>query len=127
MTAVKTAVRGKVMKFCPDCGTRLLLIQKADNNKTYPFLVCSKCNYQRRATSDEITLSKTVGQSKTEQIAVINRKHANLRTMPTTKVQCTKCNNKEAFWWFVQTRGSDESPTQFFRCTKCSYTWREMA
>jgi DNA-directed RNA polymerase subunit M/transcription elongation factor TFIIS len=25
----------------------------------------------------------------------------------------------------VQTRGSDESSTQFLRCTKCSYTFRE--
>jgi DNA-directed RNA polymerase subunit M/transcription elongation factor TFIIS len=25
----------------------------------------------------------------------------------------------------VQTRGADESSTQFLRCTKCNYTFRE--
>jgi DNA-directed RNA polymerase subunit M/transcription elongation factor TFIIS len=27
--------------------------------------------------------------------------------------------------WIVQTRGSDESSTQFMRCVKCGYTFRE--
>jgi DNA-directed RNA polymerase subunit M len=25
----------------------------------------------------------------------------------------------------VQTRGIDESMTQFYRCTRCGYTWRD--
>lgn len=72
-------------------------------------------------------LLKVVEHPTTEQIAIIDDKTANIRTMPTVKIECPKCGNKEAFWWFVQTRGADESPTQFFRCTKCQYTWREMA
>ena len=30
-----------------------------------------------------------------------------------------------AYVWQVQTRGADESSTQFLRCTKCNYTFRE--
>src|SRR5438093_1332717 len=47
------------------------------------------------------------------------------RTLPKTKAECPKCNNHEAFYWLVQTRGGDESSTQFFRCTNCGATWRE--
>ena len=115
------------MEFCPECGMRLVLTQKMENNGSRPFLICPKCSYQKKVTSKESTFSKVVEHTAMEQIAVIDDEQANLHTMPTTKVECPKCSNKEAFWWMVQTRGSDESPTQFFRCTKCSYTWREMA
>ena len=42
----------------------------------------------------------------------------------TDAVECPKCGNKQAFWWIVQTDSADEPSTQFFRCTKCSHTWR---
>lgn len=44
--------------------------------------------------------------------------------MPTTTIQCAKCGNMTAFWWMLQTRSADEATTQFYRCTLCSYTWR---
>ncbi|HEY6537054.1 MAG TPA: zinc ribbon domain-containing protein [Candidatus Nitrosocosmicus sp.] len=37
---------------------------------------------------------------------------------------CSKCGNKQARWWIVQTDSGDEPSTQFFRCTKCMHTWR---
>ena len=42
----------------------------------------------------------------------------------TDSVECTKCGNRQAFWWIVQTDSADEPSTQFFRCTKCNHTWR---
>jgi len=42
----------------------------------------------------------------------------------TDKVECPKCGNTQAFWWITQTDSADEPSTQFFRCTKCSHTWR---
>ena len=114
------------MEFCPECGMRLVMTQNMLNDEVHPFQVCPKCNYQKRVTSEKFAFSNVVEHSTPEQIAVIDTEHANLRTMPATKVECPKCGNKEAFWWFVQTRGSDESPTQFFRCTKCLHTRREM-
>ena len=47
-----------------------------------------------------------------------------LDTLPTTSIECPKCKNNNAFWWMLQTRSADEATTQFFRCTKCSHTWR---
>ena len=115
------------MEFCPECGMRLTLTKKMLNDKPNSFLLCPRCSYQRLVNAEELTLAKVVEPSFQERVAVIDDKSASLRTMPTTKVECSKCGNREAFWWIVQTRGTDESPTQFFRCTKCEYTWREMA
>jgi DNA-directed RNA polymerase subunit M len=70
---------------------------------------------------------KIAGRRIQENVMVIGEEEAKLRTMPVTKMECPKCAHREAYWWMVQTRGADESPTQFFRCTKCSYTWREQA
>ena len=47
--------------------------------------------------------------------------------LPTIEIACEKCENKEAIWWMLQTRSADEPTTQFFRCTKCSHTWRNYA
>lgn len=46
-------------------------------------------------------------------------------TRPTIKIECEKCGNDEAVWWMLQTRSADEPTTQFYRCTKCQYTWRD--
>lgn len=115
------------MIFCPDCGTRLVLTRKMENNHSESYLICSKCNYQRKINSIKTSIIKPANQSKPEEVLVIDDEIANLHTMPTTRAECPKCSNKEAFWWMVQTRGADESTTQFFRCTQCNHTWREMA
>ncbi|MGA3289451.1 MAG: hypothetical protein ABSD42_04340 [Candidatus Bathyarchaeia archaeon] len=45
--------------------------------------------------------------------------------MPTLHVDCPRCGSNTANVWQVQTRGSDESSTQFFRCLRCGFTFRE--
>ena len=88
---------------------------------------CPKCGNEVPVASKAPTLPRVIKHGPREQISVIGEKEAGIRTMPTAKVECPKCANLGAYWWIVQTRGADESPTQFFRCTKCGYTWREMA
>lgn len=112
------------MEFCPKCGMRLILSRKATNKNV---LVCPKCDYRKTIDKEELAPQKVVNRSTQEQIAVIGEEEAKINTMPTVKIECPKCGHNEAYWWMVQTRGADESPTQFFRCTQCSYTWREMA
>ena len=59
-----------------------------------------------------------------ESIRVIDESEE-VKTMPTIEVECPKCGNNTAYWWLLQTRSGDEPPTQFYRCTKCGYTWRQ--
>jgi len=115
------------MEFCPKCGMRLAPVQKGSGKTVHILLICPKCGYEKHATSKKPTLPKVMEHGAQDKIAVISRDEAKLRTMPIFKTECPKCGNLEAYWWMVQTRGADESPTQFFRCTKCGHTWREMA
>ena len=104
------------MKFCSKCGTVLIL----DPEKK--LLVCPKCGAEEQPEGD-IVYSRESDER--DKIIVIGKKERNLRTTPQTKAKCPKCENTMAFWWMVQTRGIDESATQFYRCTKCSHTWRD--
>lgn len=46
-------------------------------------------------------------------------------TLPKTDIKCLKCGNNEAYWVLRQTRAADEPETRIYRCTQCSYSWRE--
>ena len=116
------------MEFCPECGTRLVLrLEEPSNDVNKVVLICSNCNYKKSEMVIEQKVFKTAESYPQEDILVISEEEAKIHTMPTTKIECPKCANNLAYWWMIQTRGADESSTQFFRCTKCNYTWREMA
>jgi len=113
-----------VIEFCPNCGTRLTLKRKKDSKES--FLYCAKCGYERQVESVMLPASKRVTEVKQEDyIVVIGEKEQKLKTLPVITIECPKCGNNLAYVWQVQTRSADESSTQFFRCTKCGYTFRE--
>lgn len=109
------------MKFCPKCGTRLRFRQQ----KPRSVLFCEKCGFTQTADASSIARPEVVETDESAQLKVVGEKEEKIKTMPTTNVDCPKCGNGTAFWWFVQTRSGDEPPTQFFRCEKCSHTWRQ--
>ena len=113
------------MEFCPDCGTRLTPVAKKEEEKRGLTLTCPKCGYKKKVERQPVAPAQIVEHSPQEQIAVIGRKEQRLRTVPTVRIVCPKCGNTTAYVWQVQTRGTDESMTQFYRCTKCNYTYRE--
>jgi DNA-directed RNA polymerase subunit M len=113
------------MEFCPDCGTRLTPTRKKKGKKAVLQFVCPKCGYKKREVSTPAVIPKVIERAPQESIAVIGKEEQKLRTLPTVRIECPKCGNNLAYVWQVQTRGSDESSTQFFRCTKCNYTFRE--
>jgi DNA-directed RNA polymerase subunit M len=107
------------MKFCPNCGTKLVLSQ--DSNTGLQFR-CSQCGYSE---GDPIAQKpKATASNAVEGGVVVLDEGQELRTTPTERADCPKCHNNLALVWQVQTRGGDEGATQFFRCTKCNYTWR---
>ncbi|MBS7648665.1 MAG: transcription factor S [Candidatus Bathyarchaeia archaeon] len=113
-----------MIEFCPKCGTRLVLRRKKESKESY--LACPKCGYERQVEAPILSPNRRVTEIKPEDnIVIIGEKEQKLKTLPVVTVECPKCGNNLAYVWQVQTRGADESSTQFFRCTKCSYTFRE--
>jgi DNA-directed RNA polymerase subunit M len=103
------------MEFCPKCGSRLVP-KKGKGKEESLMLACPKCGYKKHASG---------GKVEPKVAKVIGKEEQKLRTLPTVRMECPKCGNNLAYVWQVQTRGADESSTQFLRCTKCSYTFRE--
>ena len=83
---------------------------------------CPKCGHSEKG-------SKATKQVRVEGSTTINVLDENEKkeSLPVIKIECTKCGNNEAVWWMLQTRSADEPTTQFYRCIKCSYTWRNYA
>jgi DNA-directed RNA polymerase subunit M len=106
------------ISFCKKCGTKMAL------RKEGPQLVfiCNKCGYSETVKRLTKPLDKKRPRS---VIKVIGKEGADLKPLPIAEVVCPKCGHGKAYFWLVQTRGADESATQFFRCEKCNYTWRE--
>jgi len=103
------------MKFCPNCEVRL--------KKTDVGQCCPKCDY----TEGAATTTKQVKEEKeVSEFNVLEKSDAQ-ETLPTIKIDCEKCGHDQAVWWMLQTRSADEPTTQFYRCVKCNFTWRNYA
>jgi len=115
------------MEFCPKCGSRLVPKKGKEGKDATLVMACPKCGYKKKAPEKkaEPKLAKTAQPNPKQLVAVISKEEQKLRTLPTVRIECPKCGNNTAYVWQVQTRGADESSTQFLRCTKCSYTFRE--
>ena len=95
--------------FC-ECGGMLV----PDGDKV-------KCRTCGKLSDKKVDAKITTKQEKKETLVFEN----NEPDLPKTEKVCEKCGHREAYYWLIQTRSSDEPPTQFFRCTKCRYVWRE--
>ncbi len=99
------------MMFCNKCGALLL-----PDSKKKDKLSCS-CGYSTKKAN--VVVKEKIRSGK--GIEIIDQ---TIETLPKTEMTCPKCENKQAFYWLLQTRSSDEAETQFFRCTKCKHQWR---
>ncbi len=104
------------MQFCPTCEVRL---KKSEANSV---LNCPKCGY----TENEAKTQKKVEETTKPDLNVLEESDGK-ETLPTIQIECEKCGHNQAVWWMLQTRSADEPTTQFYRCIKCSYTWRNYA
>jgi DNA-directed RNA polymerase subunit M len=109
------------MKFCPQCSTRLRVKQVKSDDNVLVTLQCDRCGFSAPA---QAPIARPEAEPADDQIKVVGEE-VDVKPLPTTQVECPKCENKEAYWWMLQTRSGDEATTQFFRCTKCGHTWRE--
>lgn len=109
------------MRFCPKCDSRMKIKRVKKGDKVVPMYVCVKCGYMEPA--DKTEAMKLV-ENEEEVIKVVGDE---IRTLPTVEVVCPNCGYNKAVWWMAQTRSGDEPSTQFFRCLRCGYTWRQYA
>jgi DNA-directed RNA polymerase subunit M len=105
------------MMFCEKCGA--LMIPKRDSEGK-KIVGCSKCRNVSTKRESFILHERTNGKEK-KMIEVIEKR---VDTLPKIKEDCVKCGHKEVYYWTVQTRAADEAETRFFKCVKCSHTWR---
>ena len=103
------------MMFCEKCGA--LMIPKKDDGKTV--IGCTKC--RNTVVKREHLIIKEKTDFIDKKIQVIDKR---VETLPKTREDCPKCGHKEAYFWTIQTRAADEAETRFFKCVKCSHTWR---
>ena len=113
------------MDFCLKCGSRLTPKKVKSGNQIMLVLVCHKCGRKAKEVNEIPRFNnRTIEHSPKQFVSIIGRENQ-LSILPTIQVTCPKCGNNNAYAWQVQTRGSDESSTQFLRCTNCDYTFRE--
>lgn len=108
------------MRFCPTCGIRLRIKLLKEENSTVSALACDKCGFYEKSGTEVSKVERDDHQA----IKVIEEGADKNSALPTISIECPKCKNNKAGWWFIQTRSGDEPATQFYRCTKCSHTWR---
>jgi transcription factor S len=114
------------LEFCAKCGSRLEPKKVNSGNQTMILMACTKCEYQKKETVDHVRfVAKVIEHNPKQLVAVIGKEEQRLNPMPTVHIDCPRCSNNTANVWLVQTRGSDESSTQFLRCVNCGYTFRE--
>ena|SRR3989338_4436703 len=100
------------MEFCPRCGSVL-----EEKRKKFG---CVRCGY---VSKNKIKIISEEKISAGKEVGVVREKDTDV--FPTVPEICSKCGNKEAYFWTSQTRAADEAETRFFKCTKCKHTWRE--
>lgn len=104
------------IEFCKKCGSIMLPEKKTKNT----YLKCRSCGYELKKGVRSMRILEEKESRK--GIIVLEKNEVML---PVTDRVCAKCDNGKAYYWLQQTRSADEPPTQFFRCTKCKYVWRE--
>lgn len=99
------------MAFCGQCKSLV-----------YPVagkLTCKKCGW----AADGPAKSSVVRSEAQGQARVVREEK--LEARPQQSVTCPKCGHDKAFFHLMQTRRSDEPPTQINECVKCQHSWRD--
>lgn len=80
---------------------------------------CRRCGWtsKKKAQPNVVTTSA----DKREQIVIEEK--TDTRAIQDT--ECPKCGHGRAYFHLMQTRRSDEPPTEINECMECGHSWRE--
>ncbi|MCZ2845578.1 MAG: RPA12/RPB9/RPC11 RNA polymerase family protein [Candidatus Bathyarchaeota archaeon] len=112
------------MDFCPECKTKMIPLKKKQARTVTLILSCPKCGNEKKYTRPNSPIIK-VRNHPPEKLVIIGKKEQQLKTTPRFIIECPKCGNKRAYGWIVHLGSLEQSSTQFYRCTKCNYTFRD--
>ena len=98
------------MAFCKKCRSLLVFREGLPT--------CPRCGVASRSPGDHSVVTAEIEE---REMLVLEEGG----TLPKTRIECSKCGHKEAYWMIRQTRAADEPETRIYRCAKCAHTWRE--
>ena len=110
------------MEFCQKCDSRIIPMPSQPTHN----LACPKCGYMKASGMEGNRHSRVARQMSEESVVVVSQEEAELRVLPTVKVECPKCSGNRAYYWTTEI-GKEEDTIQVyvFRCTRCRHAWRE--
>ncbi|MEA3191158.1 MAG: transcription factor [Thermoplasmata archaeon] len=103
------------MPFCPNCK-KLVYPVKGQMTCKNP-----ACNWTGEAAESGSILRSTAGEGTRKRVILEEKVEAR----PEQVITCPKCQHNKAYFHLMQTRRSDEPPTQINECVKCGHSWRE--
>jgi DNA-directed RNA polymerase subunit M len=115
------------MEFCPRCGSRLIPKTVESGSQATLLMVCNRDGFTEAGSDDDEKVDLKTFQHGPKQLIAVIGKDQDISTESTVPIECPRCGNDLAYVWQVQTRGADEASTQFMRCIRCGFTFRESA
>jgi transcription factor S len=112
----KKSISSGGIDFCGKCGSIML----PEKGRTATKLKCRSCGSILRKSVKKVKITEKANHK--SNVIVLEQ---DVSSLPITNALCERCGNKKAYWWMQQTKGDDEPPTQFLKCTACKKVWRE--
>lgn len=85
------------MEFCAECGSRLVPKKVNSGNQALFMLVCTKCKYKKKESTDEAKFNGLIIEHTPKQfVAVIGKEEQEFTTLPTVRIDCPRCENNTA-------------------------------
>ena len=130
------------MKFCPQCGSLLLIeesttLEKLDGDggrmsvededevdKVEVAIMqfrCQLCPYVHEIKDSYTTTLRT----KKKEVEDVFGGDEAWENVDRTEAICPECSNNDAYFKQIQIRSADEPMSTFYRCCKCSAKWND--